>query len=147
EGDAVTDDVLVPCVGALAREHGPHRFVDPGGLLQRCTDDGLGHHRGTRDTDRATECIVGNVLQDSAVPVLGDVYAHRHLVPTRGVDVVHLRLEGLAQTGAVRTLAVLEDELLVQVHQPSPPVGRWSPKICGTWSSAVRSASISSVVV
>ena len=54
---------------------------------------------------------------------------------------VHLGVERLAQPGVVRSLGVLEDELLVEVHQTV------TPKIAGTRSSAASSAATSSAVL
>ena len=56
---------------------------------------------------------------------------------------VHLGLERVAQTHPDRALVVLEDELLVEVHQTATS----SPNIAGTRSSASRSVSTSAGVV
>ena len=70
-----------------------------------------------------------------------EVHAQRHLVAAGRVDVVHLRGVRLAQPGVVRPLGVLEDDLLVEVHQTA------TPKTAGTRSSAASSAATSSSVL
>ena len=52
------------------------------------------------------------------------VDAEGHLVAAGRVDVVHLGVERLAQARTVGPLGVLEDELLVEVHQPLHPEHR-----------------------
>src|SRR4029078_12940147 len=93
--------------------------------------------------DRAAHGVVGHVLDDGVVTGARDVHAQGDLVAAGRVDVVHLGLEGVAQAGAHRTLVVLEDELLVEVHQTATS----SPNIAGTRSSAPRRASTSAGVV
>src|SRR6478736_482982 len=103
------------------------------------------HRTGRRrgHADRAAHRVVGHVLDDGVVTGAGDVDTQGHLVAAGRVDVVHLGLERVAQTRTDRALVVLEDELLVEVHQ----AGTSSPNIAGTRSSASRRASTSAGVV
>ena len=132
EGDAVADLLLVAGVLALAREHRAHRLERLAGVGDGLAGDLLGEDRGRGDADRAAHRVVGHVLDDGVVTRAGDVHPQGHLVAAGGVDVVHLGLERVAQTGAHRALVVLEDELLVEVHQTATS----SPNIAGTRSSA-----------
>ena len=59
--------------------------------------------------------------------------------PELGINVVDLGLERVAQARADRALVVLEDELLVEVHQTATS----RPNIAGTRSRASRRASTS----
>src|SRR5699024_3312624 len=106
--------------------------------------DLLGQDRGARHGDRAPHRLVGDVGDRGVPPGAVEVHPEGDLVATGRVDVVHLGLVPLAQAGADLALGVVEDELLVEVHQAAP---RSTPKIPGTVSSAATSASISAGVL
>ena len=119
--DASDWSILVAGVRALGLHHlleavqGCHRLVD------RLAGEALVHHARRCLRDRAPLACVGDVSHaGDAIDVL-EMHPQVDLVPARGVDVMHLGLEGFAQAFAHRIAIVVEDDLLVQVfHHPVP---------------------------
>ena len=65
------------------------------------------------------------------------VHPQRQLVAARGVHVVHLGRERLAQAAAARVLVVVQDDLLVErleLHHATPK------KLCACRTAATRSS-------
>ena len=107
---AVLQDLFVRLDGALALHQGQELAVHLHRVVDGLADHQVGHHRRGGLRDGAAHGVVRHVLDD---PV-AEVDPQGHLVATRGVDVVHLRLEGLTQPLVVGVLVVVQDDLLVQ---------------------------------
>ena len=75
----------------------------------------IGEHRRRSLADRAPLPVIGDVR--NLLTVTGQRHPQRHLVTARGVDVVHLGVERVAQTAVVRVFVVIEDHFLVHLLQ------------------------------
>jgi hypothetical protein len=98
--------------------------------------------------EAGTPPIVEAVGLGAAVEYLGHlgmdaVHAQRHLVTAGGVDVVHLCLEGLAESLVVGVLVVVQDDLLVQGVELGGHLSQLNLKYERVYSRPSTNASIS----
>src|SRR5680860_1407602 len=114
ERDPVLEDLLVRLDVSQALHQAEELAVDGKCLRNGLADHQVGHHRGRSLADGTTLGGVGHVLHDRIGIRPGQVHPQGDLVPTCGVDVLHLRLERLPQPGMVRSLVVVKDDLLVE---------------------------------
>jgi hypothetical protein len=121
--------------------------VDAHRLVDGLPDHEVGQHRGRRLRDRAAERVVRHVLDLLAAGTVRQVHPKGHLVTARRVDVMDLRLEGLAQPSVVGVLVVVEDDLLVQGIQFRGHDAQLNLKYWRVYSRPSTSASISAGVV
>jgi len=112
-----------------------------------CAADGSALPVGHRLKNPEFAAVLRRVARDGpdafyAGEIARDIVAAQgDLVAAGRVDVVHLSVERLAQARVMRPLRVLQDDLLIEVHQSAVP------NSTGTRSRAVSNASTSATVL